>query len=181
MTSAPPPAPQPAPLTATPWLSEHAGWLPTSGTALDVACGTGRHGLWLASRGLDVTAVDIDERRVAALSDEAARLGLPVHAAVRDLEGEAPDLGEARYDVIVVVHYLHRPLFPALREALRPGGVLVYETFTTAQAAVGRPSNPAFLLEPGELVQLVQPLDVVESREGWFDGRYAAGVIARRR
>ena len=84
------------------------------------------------------------------------------------------------YDVIVVVHYLHRPLFPALIEALTPGGLLVYETFTRAQAARGKPTNPDFLLEPGELLDLVRPLEVLASREGDYDGRMVASVIARR-
>jgi hypothetical protein len=80
-----------------------------------------------------------------------------------------------------VVHYLHRPLFAALLGALRPGGVLVYETFTRAQAARGRPTNPAYLLESGELPRLVQPLAILASREGDYDGRMVASVIARRR
>ena len=78
------------------------------------------------------------------------------------------------------MHYLHRSLFPALIGALAPRGVLVYETFTRAQAARGKPTNPAFLLEPGELLELVRPLDVLVSREGDYDGRMIASVIARR-
>ena len=85
------------------------------------------------------------------------------------------------FDVIVVVHYLHRPLFPSLVNALRPGGVLVYETFTRAQAARGKPTNPAFLLEPGELLTLVRPLEVLASREGDYDGRSVASIVATRR
>ena len=84
------------------------------------------------------------------------------------------------YDLIVVVHYLHRALFPALRSALRPGGILVYETFTRAQALLGKPTNPAFLLEPGELRNLVAPLEVLVEREGEFEGRMLASVIAVR-
>jgi hypothetical protein len=83
--------------------------------------------------------------------------------------------------VVVVVHYLHRPLFPALIEALSPDGLLVYETFTRAQAARGKPTNPDFLLQPGELFELVRPLEIFASREGDFDGRMIASVIARRR
>jgi hypothetical protein len=64
--------------------------------------------------------------------------------------------------------------------ALRPGGVLVYETFTRAQAARGKPTNPAFLLEPGELIELVRPLEVLADREGDYEGRMVASVIARR-
>ncbi len=102
-------------------------------------------------------------------------------AEVRDLEsGEHPFRGSA-FDVIVVVHYLHRPLFPALIEAVAPGGLLVYETFTRAQAARGKPTNPDFLLEAGELLELGTSLEVLASREGDYDGRMIASVIARRR
>ena len=87
-----------------------------------------------------------------------------------DLEGAPPPLGDAAYDVIVVTHYLHRPLFPSLLAALRPGGTLVYETFLRAQAARGRPTNPDFLLEPGELRRLVAPLDVRGRSRGRLRG-----------
>jgi len=82
---------------------------------------------------------------------------------------------------VVVVHYLHRALFPALKNALRPGGLLVYETFTRAQAQRGRPTNPDFLLEPGELKTLVAPLDILVEREGDFEGKTLASVIAARK
>jgi tellurite methyltransferase len=100
--------------------------------------------------------------------------------AQRGLRTYAVRFAPPEYDVIVVVHYLHRPLFPALIEALRPGGVLVYETFTRAQASRGHPKNPAFLLEPGELATLVGPLEILASREGDYEGRMVSGVIARR-
>ena len=80
-----------------------------------------------------------------------------------------------------MTHYLHRPLMPAIVRAVAPAGVLVYETFTRDQAARGRPTNPAFLLEPGELVALVAPLEVVRSREGDVRGRDVASVVAIRR
>lgn len=162
------------------WLVEHAALLPTAGDALDVACGRGRHALWIASRGLRVRAVDRDAAAIAELQVEAGRRGVALVADVLDLEAGTTSFGRDAYDLIVVVHYLHRPLFPALRDALRPGGVLVYETFTEAQARRGRPINPAFLLTPGELERLVAPLEILESREGEFDGRDVASVIARR-
>jgi SAM-dependent methyltransferase len=99
---------------------------------------------------------------------------------VVDLESSEVSLGDAAFDVIVGVHYLHRPLFPALLQALRPGGLLIYETFTRAQAQRGRPTNPDFLLEPGELISRVAPLEVVSSREGRFDELEVASVIARK-
>lgn len=161
------------------WLTQHAHLLPAAGEALDVACGRGRHALWLAARGLTVHAIDCRAEAVAALDALARQRHLPVRARVSDLETGTPDLPRGAFDLVVVVHYLHRPLFPALVAALRPGGLLVYETFTRAQAARGKPTNPAFLLEPGELVQLVAPLDVIAHREGAFDGRDVASVVAR--
>ena len=162
------------------WLTKQAHLLPRSGTALDVACGRGRHALWLAHRGLDVRAIDRNADVIAALDAEAKHRGLRLRAEVVDLEEGHPNLGRDVADVIVVVHYLHRPLFPSLIRALGPGGLLVYETFTQAQAKRGKPTNPAFLLAPGELVELVAPLDVIASREGVFEGRDVASVVARK-
>jgi SAM-dependent methyltransferase len=163
------------------WLVSNRLLLPPSGLALDVACGSGRNAVWLAQQGFDTTAIDRDPVRLAALEEHARREGLPLMPRAMDLEAPGATFGEQVYDVIVVVHYLHRALFPALLAALRPGGVLVYETFTAAQAARGRPTNPAFLLEPGELPRLVAPLDVRAAREGDYDGRMVSSVVAVRR
>lgn len=163
------------------WLIGNERLLPRTGDALDVACGRGRHAFWLAEHGFHAWAVDRDEAAVREINVEAQRRSLPLEAQVVDLEADGPvRFGPAGFDLIVVVHYLHRPLFPAIVAALRPGGVLVYETFTRAQAARGRPTNPAYLLEPGELIQLVRPLEILASREGEYDGRMVASVIARR-
>ena len=161
------------------WLTMHKHWLPP-GDALDVACGRGRHALWLAQHGWRVTAVDRDADVLRGLETEARRRGLTVTTRVADLETAPAPLPDEAFDVIVAVHYLHRPLFPRLLAALRPGGVLVYETFTTAQAARGKPTNPDFLLRPGELRELVSPLQVLDWREGEFDGRDVSSVVARR-
>jgi len=166
--------------TPAAWLARHAPLLPGAGRALDVACGRGRNALWLAARGLTVDALDRDADTIAALQAAALDRGLTVHARVADLESGAPDIPAAAYDVVVVTHYLHRPLFPVLVAALKPGGLLVYETFTRAQALRGKPSNPAFLLEPGELRRLVQPLEIIAEREGEFEGRDISAVVARR-
>jgi SAM-dependent methyltransferase len=162
------------------WLTAHEALLPAGGAALDVACGRGRHALWLAERGFDVLAVDRNAVALAELKDEARARGLRVTAEQLDLEAGPVELGTNRFDVIVVIHYLHRTLFPHLVGALRPEGVLVYETFTTAQAGRGKPTNPDFLLEPGELRELVAPLEIVVEREGDFDERFVASVIARK-
>jgi rhodanese-related sulfurtransferase len=162
------------------WLVGNADLLPAQGShALDVACGRGRHALLLASAGLRVRAVDRDRGKIEALAGDAARLGLAVTAEESDLEIPEASLGEGLYDLVLVVHYLHRPLFSALRRALRPGGLLLYETFTVDQAAHGHPKNPDFLLEPGELERLVAPLQVLRRREGVHEGRCVASVAAR--
>ena len=162
------------------WLTSHAALLPVSGDALDLACGRGRHAVWLAGRGLRVTAVDRDAEAVATLSTAARERALPITARVVDLEQPGTDIGREIYDVIVGVHYLHRPLFPAILAALRPGGILIYETFTRSQARRGKPTNPAFLLEPGELRTLTAGLDVLDEREGEFGNRDVAAVVCRK-
>lgn len=165
----------------TRWLVDHARALPAAGHALDVASGTGRNAFWLATRGLDTLAIDRDRLAIDAIRRTARDLRLSLRAEVADLETAETTLPVSAFDVLVVVHYLHRPLFPALRSALKPGGVLVYETFTRAQAQRGRPTNPAFLLEPGELRRLVAPLHVLFEREGDFEGKMLSSVIAVRR
>jgi rhodanese-related sulfurtransferase len=163
------------------WLVDNADLLRPRMRMLDVAAGRGRHALVCAAAGFDVLAVDRDAALMARLADLAQAMGLELRTRVQDLESGSTPLGDEVYDLIVVVHYLHRPLMPALVRAVAPSGVLIYETFTRAQAARGRPTNPAFLLDPGELPRLVAPLEVVRSREGEFDGRDVASVAAIRR
>src|SRR5262249_55411217 len=153
---------------------------PRRGKALDVACGSGRHALLLSAAGLAVKAVDRDAEAIAELKTAARRLGFRVDTDVKDLETGHADLGDQVYDIVLVVNYLHRPLLPVLARTLRRGGHLIYETYTTAQAERGKPSNPDFLLEPGELARLVAPLEVVREREGEFEGRMVSAVAARK-
>jgi SAM-dependent methyltransferase len=167
-------------MTPAAWLTDHAGLLPARAQALDLACGRGRNTLWLAERCASVLALDRDAVAIDQVRADALARRLPVTAVVTDLESGALSLGTSVFDVVVVIHYLHRPLFPALIAALRPGGVLVYETFTRAQAARGKPTNPDFLLEEGELRRLVAPLEILDWREGEFEARDVASVIARR-
>ena len=162
------------------WVLDNADLLRPGMRVLDVAAGRGRHALLFAAAGWPVTAIDRDGPRMAALAAVAARLGWPLTTEVRDLEAGDVDLGTSACDLIVVTHYLHRPLMPAIVRALAPGGLLVYETFTTAQAARGKPTNPDYLLQSGELPRLVAPLVVERHREGEVDGRMVASVVARR-
>ena len=162
------------------WLVDNLDLLPAAGRALDVACGNGRHALLLAAAGFAVTAVDRDTAALDRLADQARRLDLRVHVEAMDLEAPGVDLGAGRFDLIVVTRYLHRPLFPVLVHALAPGATLVYETFLASQAERGHPTNPAFLLQPGELATLVGPLAILRSREGDFEGAMVSSVVARR-
>jgi rhodanese-related sulfurtransferase len=163
------------------WLVAGASLVPPGARTLDVACGRGRHALFLAAAGSMVRAVDRDAARVERLNALARRLRLPLDADVAELENGGADLGDEEWELILVFNFLHRPLFPALVRALRPGGILLCETFTREQGARrGRPSRPEHLLEPGELPQLVAPLEVVRQREGEFDGSHVASVAARK-
>jgi SAM-dependent methyltransferase len=165
------------------WIIANADLLPHGGRGrvLDIACGSGRHALLLANSGFTVRAVDRDPDAIARLQEMAKVLGVDITAVVMDLEtAPPPDLGSSEYDLVVGFNYLHRPLMPALREAVKPGGRIFYETFTTRQAERGHPTNPAFLLKEGELIELMAPLSILRSREGEFDGRFIASVVAER-
>ncbi len=162
------------------WLIENADLLPR-GRALDVACGRGRHALLLASAGFDVHAIDRNPQAIGHLRDTANRLRLTITSGVVDLETDPPPaLGTGEYDLILGFNYLHRPLMPALKSAVKPGGRIFYETFTTRQAERGHPTNPAFLLKDRELAELMAPFAVLRSREGDFDGRFIASIVAER-
>ena len=163
------------------WLVAHLALIARDHPVLDVAAGRGRHAMFLAERGWSVHAVDRDATTLAALETHARSHGLAIRASCIDLETGDVDLGVAEYGTVVVFNYLHRPLVPALVRALRPGGIVVYETFTMRQRERGHPRNPAFLLNDGELLDLVTPLVVLDHREGEFDGRFLASVAARKR
>jgi SAM-dependent methyltransferase len=162
------------------WLVENIDLIPRDRTILDLACGRGRNAVFLAQHGWAVHAVDRDSAVLAELRDVAETAGLPITTDEIDLE-LGPALADQRYGGVIVFNYLHRLLMPAITAAVAPGGVLIYETFTAGQARRGHPRNPAFLLDPGELPRLVKPLEVLRSREGDFDGKLLASVVAARR
>jgi len=144
-------------------LRENLHLLPTSGTALDLACGLGANALLLAEHGLAVCAWDLSEVAVGRLAATARQCRLAVAAAVRDVVAQPP--APETFDVIVVTHFLDRALCPALVAALRPGGLLVYQTWTRTAVSQGGPSNPDFRLADNELRQLFAPLRLVLYRE----------------
>lgn len=154
------------------------------GPVVDVACGRGRHALWLGARGVPVLGIDRDAEALASLRERARAARLPVRGVRADLEAAAFPLRPASCGALIVFRYLHRPLAPALSAALRPGGLLVYETFTIQQRELGTgPRNPAFLLAPGELPRLFPDLEVVTWREEITRGEHAsatARLLARK-
>lgn len=150
---------------------------------LDLACGTGRNGLALAEQGMDVVFAD---KSVSALNVVEKRLleaGLTGRLWQVDLEllDVNPFSGD-RYAAVLGFCYLHRPLFPLLKKAVMPGGMIVYETFTTVQRQFGRPNNPDFLLRPGELEATFNDWDLIHQFEGIRPNpdRGIARIVARR-
>jgi SAM-dependent methyltransferase len=133
-----------------------------AGTVLDLACGSGRHLRWLASQGFALTGVDRDAAAVAPLQE----LGRVI---VADIESGPWPLAGETFDAIVVTNYLWRPLLPTLVASVAEGGTLIYETFALGNEAFGKPSNPAFLLRPGELLEACRELQVVAYEDGVLD------------
>ena len=134
---------------ASPWVLRFAPLVPPGSPVLDLACGAGRHSALFLARGHPVLAVDRDLARLGTLRSHPR-----LEALACDLEaGEVPAFFTRRFGGIVVTNYLHRPLLGPLAAALAPGGVLIYETFARGNERFGKPSNPAFLLEEGELLR----------------------------
>ena len=129
---------------------------------LDLACGSGRHLRWLAGQGFKLTGIDRDEVALSTLDGLGSVL-------VADIEQGAWPLPGERFDAVVVTNYLWRPLWPILRDSLAAGGVLIYETFAVGNEAFGKPSNPDFLLRPGELLEACSGLHIVAYEDGVLD------------
>lgn len=154
------------------------------GLALDVAAGCGRHSLLMAREGMRVVAVDRSEADLQLLQEAGRKEHLALWSVVADLTS-CPILA-GRYDAIVNVNFLERGLFPALKRALKIGGVLIVDTFLVDQAALGHPRNPRYLLDRYELMELLSGLEVLRYREGltvYADGGKAwrASALASRR
>ena len=163
------------PREASAWVRRFADRIPAGGPVLDLAAGSGRHTRLLVGWGHSVTAVDRD---VTGLAD------LQVHPAVTilaaDLEHDRPwPLGNRRFAGVVVTNYLHRPLLPAIVAAVAPGGCLIYETFAAGNERFGKPSNPDFLLRPGELLEIVRGRFTVLAYEDLEVSEPRAAVVQR--
>ncbi len=151
---------------ASQWVRRFAGLVP-EGEVLDLACGHGRHAKVFAALGHQVLAVDRDADALASLEQEGIA---HITTQQADLEcGNPWPYAAARFTGIVVTNYLHRPLFPHIVASLAPGGVLVIETFAQGNGQFGKPSNPDFLLAPGELLGMAHGLHVLAFEDGYVE------------
>jgi SAM-dependent methyltransferase len=154
------------PTSPSAWIVRFAPLVAAGTPVLDLACGQGRHTRFLLERGHPVTAVDID---VSGLEDIADHRNLEIVQA--DLEDGSPwPLPGRRFGMVVVTNYIWRPLFPHVIESVDADGVLLHESFALGNEAYGRPTNPAFLLRPGELIDLVRDrLQIVAYEHGYLE------------
>jgi 2-polyprenyl-3-methyl-5-hydroxy-6-metoxy-1,4-benzoquinol methylase len=152
----------------------------SKGRALDLAMGNGRNTIYLAKMGFEVEGVDISPEAVSAALESAEKAGVTVKANVVDLE-KAFHIKRGAYDVIICFNYLQRSLVPEIKNGLRHGGMIVYETYIVDQAQFGKPKNPAYLLKHNELLDMFRELRCLRYREGIFEGpRATASIIAQK-
>ena len=154
-------------------LLQNQHLLPAKGKALDLACGLGANALFLANKGLPCQAWDFSSVALEKLDTSAREQQLPIQTREIDLERDLfPD---EQFDLIVVSHYLHRPLCHAICKALNPGGLLFYQTFCQLKTSTQGPSNPRFLLKENELLSLFPLLNPVVYREERLIGDTSEG------
>ncbi|ABI56016.1 class I SAM-dependent methyltransferase [Alkalilimnicola ehrlichii MLHE-1] len=165
---------QAEPGSAAAVLADNLHLLPPRGRALDLACGLGSNAMLLAGAGLETEAWDYSPVALERLMERARRQGLAITPRERDVEQHPPPA--VSFDVIVVAHFLHRPTAPDLFRALRPGGVLFYQTWSRARVSDAGPSNPAFRLAEGELLTLFAGLRPLLYREEGDQGDTTQGL-----
>jgi tellurite methyltransferase len=150
---------------------------------LDLACGYGRNGLFLSRHNVSVLYADNNEAALQSISSELEQTDLNGECWLVDFEkkGTSPLKGKL-FDAVLVFNYLHRPLFDSIKQAIRPGGLIAYETFTLDQREFGRPNNPDFLLQSNELKKVFSGWEILQEFEGEAvdPQRAIASLIARR-
>ncbi len=154
-----------------------------SGPVLDLACGSGLNGLFLAEKGIEVHFWDKDKDALYKIDSLSRVKGLRVFTRFVDLEAGQGDLLPVEFfGAAMVFRYLHRPLMPEIKRAVLPGGIIIYETFTTRQAEIGKPRNPDFLLRENELSGWFEDWDIIDQYQGKLENpmRFMAGVVARK-
>ena len=162
------------PLNCAEILSENAFLLPLEGKALDLACGMGANATFLAKHGLAVTAVDISKVAIDKLSTYASCNALDINAYVQNIDPKS--IPKCAFDVIVVSRFLDRRLSDAIIDALKPDGLLFYQTFTKEKTTPTSPNNPDYLLNRNELLTLFSSLQVILYRENGLVGLPSSGL-----
>ena len=161
------------------FLIENIELLP-KGRVLDVAMGNGRNAIYLAKMRFEVEGTDISADAVSSALELARKSGVNIRAQVADLESSY-HIEDSAYDVIICFNYLQRSLIPQIKNGLRKGGMVVYETFIVDQAKFGKPKNPDYLLKYNELLNMFRDFRCLRYREGIIDGRKAiASIIAEK-
>ncbi|MDH5190335.1 MAG: class I SAM-dependent methyltransferase [Gammaproteobacteria bacterium] len=154
-------------------LQENLHLLPSQGNALDLACGLGANAVLLAQNNLNVTAWDISEIAIDKLNQFAVKQNLNINAQARNIESCPPEKNS--FDVIVVAHFLERSLIQQIIDALKPGGLLFYQTFTQARTSDRGPDSVQFRLAENELLSLFSGLSTLVYREEGITGDTSAG------
>jgi len=150
------------------------------GRVLDVAMGSGRNAIYLARLGFDVKGIDISSEAVNTALESAEKIGVNIKAQVANLEDNYC-IEKGAYDVIICFNYLQRSLIPQIKDGLRRGGIVVYETFIIDQAEFGKPKNPDYLLKHNELLDMFRDFRCLRYREGVSEGpRAIASIIAQK-
>jgi tellurite methyltransferase len=150
------------------------------GHVLDIAMGKGRNAIYLARMGFDVEGVDISPEAVSDALEDARRVGLTIKAKVADLENRYL-IRKGAYDLIICFRYLQRSLIPQIKDGLRNGGMIVYETFTVDQVQFGRPKNPDYMLRHNELLDMFRDFRCLFYQEGILEEEKAlARIIAEK-
>ena len=161
------------------FLAENVNLLP-KGQVLDVAMGTGANAVYLARTGFEVEGVDISAEAINTAVESARKSGVNLKTRVADLENNYR-IRKSSYDVIICFKYLQRALIQQMKDGLRTGGMVVYETFIVDQARFGKPKNPDHLLKHNELLDLFRDFRCLRYREGIFESRKAiASIIAEK-
>ncbi len=164
-----------------PWLEEHGSLLrrEVPGRALDVACGRGGNAFFLADLGFEVEAVDLSDTAIEEVSLRCRNEGATLTARRWDLEADGLPAGS--WSLIVMTRYLQRSLFAEMRQAVTPGGLIVIETFLAGhRGRGGKPFNPDFTLQPGELATAFEEFEILDLREEATGRRALSGIVVRR-
>ena len=162
---------------AVPFLQEHVDLLP-KGAVLDLAMGEGRNGVFLATKGFDVTGVDISKEGLKKAKALAAQRGVTLTTIVADLEEYT--ITPNTFDVIICTYYLQKDLFPKIAAALKPGGMALVETYTMDHRQYRPRFNPAYLLEPNELMTMLPGLRVLRYQEVDTGQAAFASILAQK-